>query len=171
MRNRTAPTLLTLVSIATLAAAPPEAGGGDAPKKLECATGCAAAEQKKPRLGADEIDRCLRAIAQQAPGEASLELETLLFHAPEVIPHIQDHGTGSLTPEKENFLKRELSRTHARIELRVIDSEGKLRLTFDQQVPVGVKQHLHSESAQGFTPPEVGFTVQRVGLHHLWTRL
>ena len=69
------------------------------------------------------------------------------------------------------FLKQELARCHAQIQLRIIDAQGKQRMTFDRRVPIGIKQHLHPKAADGFTPPEISFTIQRVGLEHLWTRL
>jgi hypothetical protein len=137
----------------------------------KCAAGCSAAEAPTNELGAKEVARCLREIAKQPVGEASLELETLLFHAGQVIPYLQTFGQEPLESEHSHFLKRELARSHAHIQLRVVDSNGRERMTFDRHVPIGVKQHLHSEEAEGFAPPEVGFTIQRVGLHHLWTRL
>ncbi len=100
-----------------------------------------------------------------------MELETLLFHAPQVVPYLREEGCGALNSDHADFLKRELSRTHARIQLRVIDANGKERMTFDRKVPIGEKQHLHPKEAEGFAPPEISFTVQRVGLRHLWTRL
>ena len=146
-------------------------GGEVAKPAPKCAAGCSAAVPPKSELSATEIARCLERIARQPVGEASLELETLLFHANRVIPYLQTFGTEPLKAEQSRFLKRELARSHAHIRLRVVDSEGKERMTFDREVPIGVKQHLHSEAAVGFVPPEVGFTVQRVGLRHLWTRL
>jgi hypothetical protein len=136
-----------------------------------CAGGCSVAGPPTAELSATEIARYLGKVANQPLGEASLELETLLFHAGVVIPYIHDKGLESLKPEQSRFLKRELSRTHAHIRLRVVDAEGKERMSFDRRVAIGEKQHLHPKEAQGFATPEISFTIHRVGLQHLWSRL
>ena len=146
--------------------------GADETQPLpKCAAGCSVAEPAVAKLGAGEIAHCLGKMADQPVGEASLELETLLFHAGQVIPYLQASGPGPLKSQQSRFLKRELARSHAHLRLRVIDAEGKERMSFDRRVPIGVKQHLHPEAADGFAPPEISFTIHRVGLHHLWTRL
>ena len=172
MKKRAVPKFLTIPFFPIMLAA--SVTGAGEPKtvpKAECATGCAVAETKKSQLGAAKIADCLEKMAKQPLGEPSLELETLLFHASEVIPQIRDKGAGPITSDQAKFLKTELARTHARIQLRVIDADGKQRMTFDRHVRLGEKQHLHTKAADGFAPPELGFTVKRVGLNHLWTRL
>lgn len=144
---------------------------GEPPPEKRCAAGCSAAGPPAAELGPAEIATCLEEIASQPLGEASLELETLLFHARQVVPYLHAKGLGPLRSEQTMFLKRELARTHAHIQIRVVDAAGKQRMTFDRRVPIGVKQHLHPGEAQGFAPPEISFTIQRVGLHHLWSRL
>ena len=53
----------------------------------------------------------------------------------------------------------------------LVDAEGVERLRMDRRVPIGEKQHLHPGDAVGFHPPAISFTIHRVGLHHLWSRL
>ena len=171
-KNRAAHNLLsTPILLLALTAACATAGEPKKSPDPKCAAGCAVAEPAKPALSAAEISACLKKIAGQKLGEPSLELETLLFHAQNVISYVNDHGQGALSSDQSRFLKSELARTHARIQLRVVDADGKQRMNFDRMVPIGEKQHLHAKAADGFAPPELGFTVQRVGLNHLWTRL
>jgi len=146
-------------------------GAGEPQPKAQCAAGCSVAGPPAAELSPAKIASCLGQIANQPLGEASLELETLLFHAGQVVPYLQDKGMAPLNSEQARFLKRELARTHAHIRLRIVDAEGNERMTFDRLVPIGVKQHLHAKEAQGFAPPEISFTIHRVGLHHLWSRL
>ncbi len=171
MNNRAFSLLSTPVLALTLAVDVAIAGETEKLPKANCATGCSVAEPAKSELGATEISACLEKIAVQPLGKASLELETLLFHAPKVIPYLSNNGQGPLKSDQARFLKTELARTHARVQLRVVDADGKQRMTFDRQVPIGEKQHLHPKAADGFTPPEISFTIQRVGLNHLWSRL
>ena len=165
------PTSWLSIAVALIALTSGIARAGEPPAEPKCAAGCSVASPPTAILSSSEIASCLEKIANQPVGSPSLELETLLFHASRVIPHLHEKGHGPLKSEQAQFLKRELARTHAEVELRIVDADGKQRMRFERQVPIGEKQHLHAKQAQGFAPPEISFTIHRVGLNHLWSRL
>lgn len=136
-----------------------------------CITGCAAVPDTAGDLQPSEITRCLAAVATQGIGVASIELETLLFHADDVRDYTHRYGFAPLDPALTAFLRDELDLRNALVSLRITDTEGVERIAFEQTVPIGAKQHLPADEGTDITPPELSFTVQRVGLYHLWTRI
>ena len=146
-------------------------GSGDPDRDGECKAGCNAVKEAREPLTRDQIARFLERVAAEPIGTASPALETLLFHGPQVREYLAAHGTSPLDPARAAFLDRELRNSHVTISLAVIDAAGRRRIELSETVPIGEKQHLHPETAHDVTPPEVSFTVQRVGLHHLWTRI
>ncbi len=144
----------------------------DLPPAGGCGAGCAAVPEDTDRLAPAEIEELLEKYSRERIDAASPTLETLLFHAEEVREYLAYSDDTALDAERGAFLDHELARTHATIELRVVDAEGveRMRLT-PHDVPLGEKQHLHADETECFQPPEVSFTVRRVGLAHLWTRL
>jgi len=135
------------------------------------ASGCSAASPAADRLAPAEIQVHLESIACEPVGTPSLALETLLFHAPDVTAYLDTPGATPLSDEQTVFLREELRRRHAMISLRVVDAENRVRIELEEPVPIGEKQHLHPDKTDDVAPPEVSFTVQRVGLYHLWTRI
>ena len=133
--------------------------------------GCNAVKDTTDDLTEKEIETLLATVAKGEPTRANQALETLLFHGRQVSSYIVENGADPLAAVQADRLRAELAKTHALVSLRVIDSAGRVRMELSEIVPVGIKQHLHPDSADGFTPPEVSFTVQRVGLRHLWTRI
>lgn len=172
MKRKQQTTPRSLVAFIVLAMAGVAAGESERTKQpAGCAAGCSVAGPPVATISPVEIASCLEHLAGWKAGETSLALETLLFHAGEVIPYVRSHGLGTLETGQAAFLKKELARDEARIVLRIIDAEGVERLRMDRRVPIGEKQHLHPGDAVGFHPPEISFTIHRVGLHHLWSRL
>jgi hypothetical protein len=136
-----------------------------------CATGCAAVPEATGQLSFSEFARCLQAVSTQDVGVASIELETLLFHAEEVHDYFRRYGCAPLDEKRAAYLREELDLRNALVSLRLTDADGVERISFEQAVPIGVKQHLHADKATNISAPEFSFTVQRVGLYHLWTRI
>jgi len=136
-----------------------------------CATGCAALPALDRDLSADEFERLLAAYAVQPMSGESAALEALLFHGAAAGALLDTLG-GELDAEREAFLRRELTRTHARLDVRITDETGVVRLHLgDTLIPLGEKQHLHPHDTNNLQTPEVSGTVHRVGLKHLWARL
>ncbi|MDA1140715.1 MAG: hypothetical protein O3B01_19285 [Planctomycetota bacterium] len=138
----------------------------------QCSAGCAAAPSAGRTISDTEIVAHLTRLAGEETGSATPSMETLLFYRKEVVNWVGVHGTTPLDEARAEFLKKELERgMRARVHFRIVDSEGACRIELEAEVPIGEKQHLHPAAAIDVTPPEFSFTVRRVGLHHLWTRL
>lgn len=136
-----------------------------------CATGCSAVPALDKNLSADEFERLLAAFATQPMSGESGALEALLFHGPSALALLDNLG-GELDAEREAFLRGELARTRASLDVRIIDETGAERLHLGEtSIPLGEKQHLHPHETNDLQPPEVSGTVHRVGLEHLWARL
>ena len=137
-----------------------------------CATGCSAVPATIGSLDGPEIERLLSEFVGGPASEENQALETLLFHGAQVKDLWETLDRSALDAERGAFLRRELARTHARLDVRFVDDRGVERLRLgDQRVPLGIKEHLFPIDTQGFQPPEISGTVRRVGLKHLWARL
>jgi len=106
----------------------------------------------------------------QPIGEATIELETLLFYVRETRSWLAVHGS-SLTEEQRAFLEHELSRDQIDIQMRIIDEYGQMRGTL-QSVPIFLKekQHIPFQGTGSLGMLETSGKVKRVGLKHLWSR-
>ena len=136
-----------------------------------CATGCAALNSDEDVLTETEFTRLLGECAQQPLDSDNLALETLLFYGSQTKAHLAARPGPDVDEGLRQFLKRELARDHVRLEIRVVDSTGVTRISLGPVVvPLGEKQHLHADQAQGFDGPEVSGTLKRVGLGHMWAR-
>lgn len=138
----------------------------------ECATGCAVGNHPIEPLSADDYRSALRGLAAGGSDERARALETLLFHGTRTSELMERLGTGRLDGEDAALLRRELSRTHARLSLRLVDESGTVRARVDRaRFPIGVKEHVHATGSVDLPAPEVSGTVHRTAPHHLWTRL
>ena len=140
----------------------------DAP--AECRGGCRTVRPQDP-LSPAEIRQLLGQVATQEVAAATPEVETLLFHGRQVLGYLEVHGGAPLDEVRQRVLRDELARNHVTLALRVVDKTGRTRVALRDTVPVGEKQHLHAQEVYDIHPPEVSFTVKRVGLHHLWMRI
>jgi hypothetical protein len=146
-------------------------GGGETDRGQVCATGCAVDSGEIGGLTAAEIEGLFEELGEGSLDGENLALETLLFHGAQ-IGEALDELDGVLDAESETFLRRELARQHARLDVRFVDENGSERLRLGaRRIPLGEKQHLFPSRAQALTPPEISGTVRRVGLDHLWVRL
>ena len=163
------------VVLVFLLTGPGGAGGGDpAPRPVEdgggCTNGCSLSKHDLPTLEASEFRDLLAAYAAGPLDETNAALETLLFHGDATVALLETRPP-ALPEEHARFLARELARRHARIELRVIDVDGRELVRLDPTtVTLGVKAHVHP-TRSSLPPLEFSGTVKRVGLYHLWTRL
>jgi hypothetical protein len=136
-----------------------------------CAGGCARAHLPDEKLAAEQIEPLLAAIAKQAPGEPSLQLDTLLFHGAKVAEYIDAYGHAPLTDAQARFLDAELAKKHAMLEIRLIDDQGAERARLDPtRVPLGIHFDLELSRAQDLQPPRVTGTLARVGVDYVWSR-
>jgi hypothetical protein len=137
-----------------------------------CATGCSAATAGTSALSPREYERLLEDFAGEPADGRSAALEALLFHGAQTLALLDGRGTGALDGTRAQLLRRELTRTHAWLDVRLIDDEGVERLRLGRRrIPLGRKQHLWPRHTRDLQPPEISGTVRRVGLRHLWARL
>ena len=137
-----------------------------------CQAGCSIGNHPITPLTGEEYQGLLGELSNGTTEEQAAALEMLLFHGARSRELIADVGLGSLDPERAELLRRELSRTHARVWLRLVDEHGITRVSIDgARFPLGIKEHVHATVTHDLPPPEISGTVHRTGLHHLWTRI
>ena len=143
----------------------------DPQKEIEvCATGCSAVPALDKDLTEAKFRELIAAYATQPMSQESEALETLLFHGAATRALLDAEGF-ELDDEREAFLRRELAITHARVDVRVIDVHGEVRMHLgESRFPLGVKEHVHAHETSALQAPEVSGTVHRVGVKHLWAR-
>ena len=137
-----------------------------------CEAGCSVGNHPIAPLTEAEYLELLGEFSASSGERRTEALETLLFHGRQVSDFSARLGTGPLGGKDAEFILRELSRTHARLWLRLVDDAGVVRARVDgARFPVGQKEHVHVSSTHDLQPPEISGTIHRTGLHHLWTRI
>ena len=137
-----------------------------------CQAGCSISNHPIEPLTRPNYLDLVRTYADGEGEARESALETLLFHGSQVRDWIADVGAPLLDDEDMTFLRGELSKTHIRFFLRLVDENGVVRGKIDgARVAIGEKTHLHMADTQDLQPPEVSGTVYRTGLHHLWARI
>lgn len=142
-----------------------------APQSIEkgCAVGCAAIPDETPNFTQQDFIKHLKKFATQPLDKASIDLETLLFYGKYTKQWLPQ--TSMLDAEHALFLQRELQKTHVKIELRVTDERGQVRIELPPTlVEIGTKYHQHVSQTHDMQPLEMSGTIKRVGVHHLWSR-
>ena len=135
-----------------------------------CRTGCSLAKHDIPAFTRGDFEKALRAYAQEPAEASSSALDTLLFYGPDTRHFIDKHGTGALPAGHAAFLKRQLERDHAIVEIRMVEASGRVRIAYGPaRVPLGQKEHLQPQG-HDLQPLEINGTVMRTGLYHLWSR-
>jgi hypothetical protein len=139
--------------------------------KKGCAGGCAAAHPQKFDIAPEKIEELLAAMAAQPAGATSPELETLLFHGTTVARYLETYGTDPLGEAQAKFLLSELERTHAMLEVRVVDEDGVVRAYLPEtRVPIGSQFHMEMPETTDLPVPEVSGSLARVGVNYVWSR-
>jgi hypothetical protein len=137
-----------------------------------CVSGCGVAADGSSELTLAEYRSLIKLYAREALGSEPRALETLLFHAEHTLRHVEAIGLSGLDDEHAAFLMRELGRDHGALEVRLLGTDGTVRLRLEPNAfPIGRKQHVRPEHVVDMAPPELSGTLQRVGLDHIWTRL
>ncbi len=136
-----------------------------------CASGCAASRHPTDRLTRPLFRRLMAQFAHQPADETSPAFETLLYYGRQAKEFVDSEGTSPLDPERAAVLRRELSCTHARISIRVVDEHGVVRTSLPPtRVPLD-RRHVFEMDTNNLQPLQTSGTVKRVGLYHLWNRL
>jgi hypothetical protein len=153
------------------AVAEPGAGHGhDGPPDGTCGPkGCSV--KLPPAPSADELAALLVAYGKEDATVASTPLDTLLFFRYATLAHLGTHGAGGLPAAHEAFLRRELSRDHAYIAMRLVNEKGEVRADLgERRVPLGRKTHQWFHDRHDLQEFNTNGTVVRVGLGHIWSR-
>jgi hypothetical protein len=123
-----------------------------------------------PPLGEAGFLEQVTRYADEPMAAGSPGLETLLFHHRETARTLAQHPLLALDPVRRAFLQREAARDEVTVALRVIDAEGRERLSTGRRVvPLSRKVHLAARGPD-MQAGEFNGTVVRVGLNHLWAR-
>jgi hypothetical protein len=140
--------------------------------KRACASGCAANQHPTPDLLKKEFQRLMALYAQEPISEASEGLEHLLYYGRQSWLYVDLLGTEPLDNERAEFLRGELKRQHALVELRVVDEHGVVRVwNKPTRVPLDLRYGFEFETKEFQRIVESTGTVKRVGLYHLWQRI
>jgi hypothetical protein len=136
-----------------------------------CASGCALNRHPTGKLSAAHFHELMAQYALEPAAAPSPSLEELLFYGPQTRQLIEADGMAPLKADQAVFLWDELKRTHAKISLRVIDSNGEVRTWLPPtRVPLD-RRHVFEMETKNLQPLVTSGTVKRVGLDHLWVRL
>ena len=140
--------------------------------KSTCASGCASDQHPTPPLLKEEFHRLMGLYAHEPMSDQSEGLETLLYYGRQSLLYLDHLGKEPLDDKRAAFLRRELSRTHVYVELRVIDEFGQVRVwNKAARVPLDVRHGFEFTTNDYQRIEESTGTVKRVGLYHLWQRI
>lgn len=136
-----------------------------------CSSGCTPHNHPTQDLTAAKYRALLERFSGEPLDETSLALESLLYFGRQTRLLAAREGTSPLNADRVDFLRRELSRTHARIAIRLVDEAGAIRAWAPPtRVPLD-RRHVFEMEVDGVQPLVTSGTVKRVGLNHLWNRL
>lgn len=136
-----------------------------------CASGCAASNHPTPELTQGRFQP-LMANYQRGPlDETNEALEALLYYGRQSQSLLGSAPSTVLDAKHEQFLRRELRRTHALVSLRIVDEQGVVRVEMQRtRIPLD-RRHVFDMDSHNLPPLVTSGTVKRVGLYHLWTRI
>lgn len=139
---------------------------------VACGTSCAGPDPSDfDHLEAELIPFLFEDWNQQPVGEATEELETLLFYFQDTQAYLATQGATGLDAEHERFLREQLARDTVTVQMRVVEDDGTVRASLpEQDIPLKEKQHLVFDGTGSLGHLETGGKVKRVGLAHLWSR-
>ncbi|MCH2181216.1 MAG: hypothetical protein MK108_04350 [Mariniblastus sp.] len=136
-----------------------------------CASGCALSRHPTGKLTAGRFQELLQQYSHQPVDLASPSLEELLYFGPQTLALLESQDHDILDMEHADRLRRELTRTHARISIRVIEQDGTKRCWLPPtRVPFD-RRHVFEMETESLQPLVTSGTIKRVGLHHIWARL
>ena len=136
-----------------------------------CASGCAASRHPTKELTREYFHELLHQYSTQPMDETSFALESLLYYGRQTVALLKEEGDYPLDPLRSDFLRDELKKTHAKVEVRVVDEHGEIRTWLPPtRVPLD-RRHEFDMQVNNVQPLITSGTVKRVGLYHLWNRL
>ena len=136
-----------------------------------CASGCATSNHPTETLTRKHFEKLLRRYAVEPMDETSLAFETLLYYGPQTRDMLTGQGRLVLDPLREEVLRRELTRTHAKISIRLVDEEGVVRANLPATKVPFDRRHEFTLDTHRVQPLITSGTIKRVGLYHIWVRM
>ena len=136
-----------------------------------CASGCAVSNHPTDELTETRFHELIAQYAKEPMSEDSLALETLLYFGRQTIDMLDDLDVLPLDTVRARFLARELTITHAKVSIRVVDQHGDVRASLPPTAVPFDRRHVFDMDNHNVQPLVTSGTVKRVGLYHLWTRL
>ncbi len=136
-----------------------------------CASGCATSNHPTEKLTREHLGQLLRRYAVEPMDETSLAFETLLYYGRQTRNMMAGQSSAVLDPLRKEVLRHELTRTHARISLRLVDDEGIVRASLPPTKVPFDRRHEFEMDVHRVQPLITSGTIKRVGLYHIWTRL
>ncbi|MGB7328613.1 MAG: hypothetical protein WBD31_27295, partial [Rubripirellula sp.] len=136
-----------------------------------CASGCAASRHPTATLERASFEHLLMRYAAISPNRSSQPLDSLLYYGSQTSAMLDQLGTESLSSAHLDVLREQLSLTHARISIRIVDEQGVVRTWCEPtKVPLD-RRHVFSMQTKALPPLVTSGTAKRVGLNHVWARL
>lgn len=142
-------------------------------KPSKCHGGCSLKKHHVPPFTeTDYLNTIDDYAAEPDPTVSSASLEKLLFYRELTLERLDTLGTGALSERHLAFLRRELSRAHVIVSMRMVDlADGAVHVALEPTaVPIAHKEHLHPQLLGNLQPFEMNGTPMRVGLGHIWAR-
>lgn len=136
-----------------------------------CASGCALSRHPTGELTPGRFNELLEQYSKQPPDAASQSLEELLYFGPQTQALLDRQRCDVLGIQHAERLAHELTRTHAKISIRVIEQDGTKRCWLPPtRVPFD-RRHVFEMKTESLQPLVTSGTIKRVGLNHIWARL
>ena len=136
-----------------------------------CASGCAASRHPTEKLNRERFHQLLDEYLIEPMDATNNALEELLYYGRQSRNMLARYGASKLSSTRARFLDRELSVTHAVVQIRLVDDDGQVRSWLPAtRVPFD-RRHVFDMKTKNLQPLVTSGTVKRVGLDHVWTRL
>lgn len=135
-----------------------------------CASGCSLSRHPTTTLTRDYFRELITELPNGEMDQSNESLETLLYFGAQTIAQISEGGF-ELDSAWRDFLQKQLARTHASVQIRVVDENGVVRSWLTPtSVPLD-RRHVFEMETDNVQPLVTSGTVKRVGLNHVWARL
>ena len=136
----------------------------------DCSSGCYLDDDTPLAINESVWLQHLRLWAQQPVGTSTTDLDTLLFYREQSLSLLPSYQQ-ELKAEHLAYLQAQLLYNSASIEMQITDETGRLRGSLaSANFTLRKKQHFQFSDTKNLGQVITAGRVQRVGLHHVWSR-
>lgn len=135
-----------------------------------CASGCAASRHPTPPLARKRF-LVLRDAYAREPVAGGPALDELMFYGPQTLRLLEQEGPGALDDARVALIGEELKKTHALVEIRVVDEHGKVRVELPATRVLLDLRYEFDMTTHDLQPVLTSGTVKRVARDRVWQRL